>query len=382
VTSLSTSKATEHGYGKLLTLSMTCLYDPIVLGEMKLSNRVFMAPLTRNRATPNGVPGPWASTYYSQRASAGLIVSEATQISAMGKGYINTPGIHSEEQIAGWKPVVEAVHRSGGRIFLQLWHVGRISHSSLLPGNVSPVAPSAIRARAQTVIETGFVDVSEPRALTLTEIRRTIEDYGLSAANSKAAGFDGVEIHAANGYLIDQFLRSNSNARTDTYGSSAANRARFLAEVVEAVLNVWDAGRVGVRISPLGTFNDMGDENPEETFACVVDVLNGHRLGYLHVVEDTIDEASPVKANFFRRLRSAWKGIYVANGGYDAERGEQAVSDGSADAVAYGRLFLANPDLPTRLSRRGPLNVPDTSSFYGGAERGYIDYPEWAKSGT
>jgi N-ethylmaleimide reductase len=321
-----------------------------------------------------------ASTYYSQRASAGLIVTEATQISPMGKGYINTPGIHSEEQIAGWKPVVDAVHGAGGRIFLQLWHVGRISQSSLLPGNASPVAPSAIRARAQTVVQTGFVDVSEPRALSLTEIRHTIEDYGCAASNAKVAGFDGVEIHAVNGYLIDQFLRSKSNVRTDSYGGSAANRVRFLGEVVEAVVNVWDRGRVGVRISPLGTFNDMGDANPEETFARVVDVLNGHRLGYLHVVEDAI----PVdcKADFFRRLRSAWKGTYVANGGYDGERGERAVSEGAADVVAYGRLFLANPDLPTRLSRRGPLNAPDTKSFYGGDGRGYIDYSEWTQSGT
>jgi N-ethylmaleimide reductase len=359
---------------------MTSLYDPIVLGDITLRNRVFMAPLTRNRATPSGVPGPWASTYYSQRASAGLIVSEATQISPMGKGYINTPGIHSEEQIAGWKAVVDAVHHSGGRIFLQLWHVGRISHSSLLPGNASPVAPSAIRARAQTVVGTGFVDVSEPRALDLTEIRRTIEDYGRGAANAKAAGFDGVEIHAANGYLIDQFLKSKSNVRTDAYGGGARNRVRFLGEVVEAVMNVWNPGRVGVRISPFGTFNDMGDANPEETLASVVDLLNGHRPGYLHVVEDTI--AADHKADFFQRLRSAWKGIYVANAGYDAERGERAVSDRSADAVAYGRLFLANPDLPTRLIRRGPLNVPDTISFYGGDERGYIDYPEWAESGA
>lgn len=363
-------------------VGMTSLYDPMALGDMKLGNRVFMAPLTRNRATLSGVPGPWASKYYSQRASAGLIVTEATQISPMGKGYINTPGIHSEEQVAGWKPVVDAVHRSGGRIFLQLWHVGRISHSSLLPGNASPVAPSAIRARAQTFVETGFIDVSEPRALDLLEIRRTIEDYGCAAANAKAAGFDGVEIHAANGYLIDQFLRSNSNVRTDSYGGSAANRVRFLGEVVEAVLAVWERTRVGVRISPLGIFNDMGDTDPEETFARVVDVLNGHRPGYLHVVEDTIDAGSPIKAGFFRHLRSTWKGLYIANGGYDAERGERAVSDGSADAVAYGRLFLANPDLPMRLSRRGPMNVPDTKSFYGGDERGYIDYPEWAKRGT
>ena len=268
---------------------MPSLYESVRIGSLTLPNRVFMAPLTRNRAMPNGVPGPWASTYYSQRASAGLIVTEATQISPMGKGYINTPGIHSQEQIAGWKPVVDAVHRSGGRIFLQLWHVGRISHNSLLPRNASPVAPSAIRARAQTVVETGFVDVSEPRALSLAEIQSTLEDYGRGAANAKAAGFDGVEIHAANGYLIDQFLRSKSNVRADAYGGSAANRARFLGEVVEAVLGVWERTRVGVRISPVGTFNDMGDGNPEETFACVVDVLNGYQPGYLHVVEDTID---------------------------------------------------------------------------------------------
>jgi len=359
---------------------MTSLYDPLVLGGMKLKNRVFMAPLTRNRATPSGVPGPWTSKYYSQRASAGLIVTEATQISPMGKGYINTPGIHSEEHIAGWKEVVDAVHRSGGRLFLQLWHVGRISHSSLLPGNASPVAPSAIKARAQTVVSTGFVDVSEPRTLSVAEIQQTIEDYGRAASNARAAGFDGVEIHAANGYLIDQFLKSQSNVRADAYGGSALNRVRFLAEVVEAVLNVWDPRRVGVRISPFGTFNDMADANPAETFACVVDTLNGHQPGYLHVVEDPIPTAH--KADFYRHLRSAWKGIYVANADYDAERGERAIRDGFADAVAYGRLFLANPDLPARLSVRAPLNTPDGKSFYGGDEHGYVDYPEWAKSGT
>lgn len=363
---------------------MSSLYDPIVFGDLRLSNRVFMAPLTRNRARPDGVPGHWASTYYRQRASAGLMVTEATQISPMGKGYINTPGIHSQEQVAGWKGVVDAVHRSGGRIFLQLWHVGRISHRSLLPDNASPVAPSAIRARAQTVVESGFVEVSEPRALSLAEIHRTVEDYGRAAANAKTAGFDGVEIHAANGYLIDQFLRSASNVRTDIYGGSASNRVRFLGEVLEAVLAVWERARVGVRISPVGSFNDMSDANPEETFAQVVDVLNGYQPGYLHVVEDAIDDASPIdhKADFYARLRSAWKGIYVANGGYDAERGERAVCDGSADAVAYGRLFLANPDLPKRLKYRGPLNVPDTKSFYGGDQRGYTDYPSWAESGT
>jgi len=231
---------------------MTSLYDPINLGDLQLKDRVLMAPLTRNRATQSGVPGPWTSKYHSQRASAGLIVSEATQISPWGKGYINTPGIHSEEQIAGWMPVVDAAHRADGRIFPQLWHVGRISHSSLLPENASPLAPSAIRAQAQTFAESGFVDVSERRALTLTEIRNTIEDYGRAGANAnaKAAGFDGVEIHGANACLIDQFLRSKSNVRTDIYGGSAANRVRFLDEVVEAVLKVWDPASVGTRISP------------------------------------------------------------------------------------------------------------------------------------
>ncbi len=359
---------------------MTSLYDPIVLGDLKLDNRVFMAPLTRNRAMPSGVPGRLAATYYSQRASAGLIVTEATQISPMGKGYINTPGIHSQEQIAGWRTVVDAVHHAGGRIFLQLWHVGRISHSSLLPGKTSPVAPSAIRARSQTVVDTGVVDVSEPRALSLAEIRSTIEDYARAAANAKAAGFDGVELHAANGYLIDQFLRSKSNVRTDAYGGSAANRARFLDEAVEAVLSVWDRNRVGARISPHGTFNDMGDANSEETFARVVEVLNKHQIGYLHVVEDPVP--ADQQADFYRRVRAAWMGTYIANAGYDAERGERAIANASADAVAYGRLFLANPDLPARLRQRSPLTAPDTKTFYGGDERGYIDYPTWAGSGV
>jgi N-ethylmaleimide reductase len=360
---------------------MASLYDPITLGNLQLKNRVFMAPLTRNRARPDGVPGPFASTYYSQRASAGLIVTEATQISPMGKGYINTPGIHSSEQVSGWRQVVQAVHEAGGRIFLQLWHVGRISHNSLLPGNVAPLAPSAIVAKSQTVIETGFVDVSEPRAMTLADIHQTIEDYRKAAINAKAAGFDGVEIHAANGYLIDQFLQTRSNVRTDDYGGVAANRTRFLREVVEAVLDVWESTQVGVRISPGGTFNDMGDENPEQTFSHVVDVLNDFRLVYLHVVEASPGEAPADQrlTELFKHLRAAWKGVYIVNGGYDAARGELAVSSNHADAVTYGRLFLANPDLPKRLRHGGPLNAPDPKSFYGGTELGYVDYPNWVE---
>ena len=360
---------------------MAYLYDPISLGNLQLKNRVFMAPLTRNRAEPDGVPGTLASTYYSQRASAGLIVSEATQISPMGKGYINTPGIHTREQIAGWENIVQTVHEADGRIFLQLWHVGRISHNSLLPGNVSPLAPSPITAKSQTVIESGFVDVSEPRAMTPADIRQTIEDYRTAAANAKAAGFDGVEIHAANGYLIDQFLQTKSNIRTDDYGGVVSNRVRFLREVVEAVLGIWESTRVGVRISPFGTFNDMGDENPEETFSHVVDVLNDFRLGYLHVVEASPGEAPEGErlTDLSKHLRATWSGVYIVNGGYDAARGELAVSDNRADAVAYGRLFLANPDLPKRLRYGGPLNAPDPTSFYGGTEHGYIDYPTWVE---
>jgi len=360
---------------------MTSLYDPITLANLQLKNRVFMAPLTRNRARPDGVPGSLASIYYSQRASAGLIVSEATQISPMGKGYVDTPGIHSEDQIAGWKKVVAAVHQSGGRIFLQLWHVGRISHSSLLPNHASPLAPSPIKAKSQTVVSTGFVDVSEPKEMTLADIRQTVEDYRKAAANAKAAGFDGVEIHAANGYLIDQFLATKTNIRTDEYGGSAANRVRFLREVVEAVLDVWESARVGVRISPGGTFNDMGDDNPEQTFSHVVDVLNDFHLSYLHVVEAAPGEPSAKDrlADLFKHLRATWKGTYIVNGGYDAARGEQAVASNRADAVAYGRLFIANPDLPKRLQYNGPMNAADTKSFYGGTEVGYIDYPNWVE---
>ncbi len=268
---------------------MANLFESVQLGSLVLANRVFMAPMTRIRADADGVPGELAATYYSQRASAGLIVTEATQISPMGKGYINTPGIHSPEQVQAWSRIVESVQNSGGRIFLQLWHVGRISHSSLLPNNAQPVAPSAIRAHAHTHIATGAAEVSEPVALTASGIKETLEDYRLAAINAKEAGFDGVEIHAANGYLIDQFLRTGTNQRTDEYGGSASNRARFLTEAVEQVLGAWDSKQIGVRISPTVDFNDMSDENPLETFSVTVARLNDFGLGYLHVVERAQD---------------------------------------------------------------------------------------------
>jgi len=356
---------------------MVTLFEPVQLGSLVLANRIFMAPLTRNRAHADGVPSELAATYYSQRASAGLIVTEATQISPMGKGYINTPGIHSVEQVRAWSRIVEAVHKSGGRIFLQLWHVGRISHPSLLPNNAQPVAPSAIRANSQTLIATGMAPVSEPVALTAIGIRETLNDYRRAAANAKEAGFDGVEIHAANGYLIDQFLKTGSNRRTDEYGGVASNRVRFLAEVVESVLEAWDSGHVGVRISPTGSFNDMTDENPLETFSLVVAKLNDYGLGYLHVVETAQNSkgSSEQDLAMSAHLRKLWKSLYVVNGGYDGLRGEEALRNAHADAVAYGRAFLANPDLPRRLQLGAALNEPDPTTFYGGDAAGYTSYP-------
>lgn len=358
---------------------MTSLFDPIDLGGLRLKNRVFMAPLTRNRAYPDGTPGPLAETYYRQRSSAGLIVTEATQISAMGKGYINTPGIYLPEHVAGWRKIVNGVHAVGGHIFLQLWHVGRISHTSLLPGGAQPLAPSAVRAQARTVTADGFVEVSEPSAMTPGEIAGTIDDYSKAASHAKAAGFDGIEIHAANGYLIDQFLQSRSNLRTDEYGGSIPNRIRFLKEVAQVVLEVWDANRVGVRLSPRSTFNDMGVENPDATFAAVIDELAKFGLGYLHMVEASPGDepVPPGHRTLFDPLRQSWPGLYIANGGYDGPGGEQAIAEGHADAVAFGRAFLANPDLPERLQNHFPLNEPDPSAFYGGTERGYVDYPSW-----
>ena len=356
---------------------MPNLFEPVQLGSLVLANRVFMAPLTRNRADADGVPSELAATYYSQRASAGLIVTEATQISPMGKGYFNTPGIHSPDQVRAWSSIVESVHKSGGQIFLQLWHVGRISHSSLLPNNAQPVAPSAIRANSQTLIATGLAPVSEPVALTTSGIKETLDDFRRAAANAKEAGFDGVEIHAANGYLIDQFLRTGSNRRIDEYGGVASNRVRFLTETVERVLEVWDSKHVGVRISPTGRFNDMSDDNPRETFSDAVAKLNSYGLGYLHVVETAQNSrgSSDEDLAMSAHLRTLWKSLYIVNGGYDGVSGEEALRTGHAEAVAYGRLFLANPDLPRRLQLGAALNEPDPTTFYGGDAAGYTSYP-------
>jgi N-ethylmaleimide reductase len=356
---------------------MTDLFTPIKLGRNELRNRIVMAPLTRNRAGEGNVPQPLNVKYYEQRASAGLIITEATPISEMAHGYPATPGIHSEAQIAGWKQVVDAVHAKGGKLFLQLWQVGRISHPSLLPDNALPVAPSAIKPAGQAFTYTGLQDFVTPRALATEEIPEIVDDFRLAAENAMAAGFDGVEVHGANGYLLDQFLRDSTNLRTDQYGGSIANRARLLLEVVSAVSKVWGPDRVGVRISPINPFNDIRDSQPQALFNHVAEALSPYGLAYLHVVEvGMADEAAPEFD--FDQLRSAYRGNYMANGGYDKARGNAAIASRHADCVAFGVPFIANPDLVERFRIDAPLNPPDQNTFYGGTEKGYTDYPALA----
>lgn len=352
------------------------LFTPAQVGPYTLPNRIVMAPLTRNRAGEGNVPQPLNVEYYAQRATAGLIITEATQVSPQGVGYPATPGIHSAAQIEGWRRVTDAVHARGGKIFLQLWHVGRISHPLLQPNGALPVAPSAVRPEGQAFTYEGPKDFVTPRALDISEIPGIIEQYRSGAQNAHAAGFDGVEIHGANGYLLDQFLRDGSNRRTDAYGGPIENRARLMLEVTEAVCAVWGAERVGIRLSPLQPFNDMRDANPEATFSYAVEQLNRFGLGYLHVTEagkDTPGAAGP--AFDLRKLRRIWNGVYMTNAGYDLERANATLAAGEADLVAFGVLLLANPDLPLRFARNAALNTPDPATFYGGGAGGYTDYP-------
>jgi len=347
------------------------LFTPVRIGAYLLPNRMVMAPLTRNRAGAGNVPTAFNASYYAQRAAAGLIITEASQVSPQGVGYPGTPGIHSREQFQGWKAVTQAVHAKGGRIFLQLWHVGRISHPSLQPNGELPVAPSAIRPAGEAFTQTGLQPFVTPRALETREISGIVDDYRKAAINAVAAGFDGVEIHAANGYLIDQFLRDGSNHRSDQYGGSLENRARFLLEVTDAVVGVWSPNRVGVRLSPVGKFNDMADSDPQRTFEYAARALSRLKPAYLHGVEMDGDSK-----NFdFRKLRRAFDGLYIANTGYTKARANAALARGDADLVAFGTLFLANPDLPERFAHDAPLNTPDPATFYGGDARGYTDYP-------
>ena len=352
------------------------LFSPYKLGPLELPNRIVMAPMTRNRAGPAEVPGTLATTYYKQRVSAGLIITEGTQISQEGQGYPATPGIFSPEQVASWKRVTDAVHAAGGRIFAQLWHVGRISHPSLQPDGAAPVGPSALLPAGQTMTAQGMQPFVMPRALETHEIARVIDEFRRAAANAKRAGFDGVELHGANGYLIDQFLRDGTNKRTDRYGGSASNRARFLIEVTQALIGEWGGERVGVRLSPTNPYNDIADSNPAATFSTAARELNGLGIAYLHIVEpgpgDPVATGDMPDIGFFRRI---WRGPLIANKGYDLERANAVLRDGAADLVSFAALYLANPDLDQRFRRGGPFNPPDRKTFYGGAAKGYTDYP-------
>lgn len=354
---------------------ITALTQPFTLGKQRLRNRVVMAPMTRNRAAEGNVPGPLAPLYYRQRASVGLIISEATQISPMGQGYLATPGIHDPAQIAAWRRVTEAVHAEGGTFFLQLWHVGRISHSSLLPDGASPVAPSAIRADSKTFTRDGFVDVSPPRALEMHEIPGIVADYATAARNAIAAGCDGVEVHAANGYLLDQFLRDRTNQRTDTYGGSIENRTRLLREVVQAVSDAIGAERVGVRFSPVSNFNDIADSDPQRLFEHAVAAMDTIGIAYVHVIEGQTGGDRDTPPFDYAALRTHFRGAWMLNNGYDAEHAEAAVRDGRADLIAIGRPLIANPDYLTRIQTGAALNPLDTSTLYGGDAHGYTDYP-------
>ncbi len=349
------------------------LFSPVRAGALDLSNRIAMAPMTRSRADEGNVPSDLAVTYYTQRASAGLIITEATQVSPQGVGYLNTPGIHSEAQIAGWQKVTKAVHTAGGQIVLQLWHVGRVSHPSF-HGGALPVAPSAIGFEGEVYTSEGLQRYVTPRALELSEIAGIVEQFQQGARNAKEAGFDGVEVHGANGYLLDQFLQDISNQRTDEYGGSVENRARLLLEVTQAVVEVWGAERVGVRLSPSGTISGMGDSNPAQTFGYAVQELAKFGLAYLHLMEPFVHEPGMIDPviNHFRPLYS---GVIITNNAYTFDSATQVVQSGQADIVSFGQLFLANPDLPERFRVQAELNQLDRSTFYGGGAKGYTDYP-------
>jgi N-ethylmaleimide reductase len=352
----------------------TDLFNPVEVGPRKLPNRVVMAPLTRSRAGPGNVPTQLNALYYAQRASAGLIIAEATQIVPEGQGYISTPGIHSREQIDGWTCVTKAVHVAGGHIVLQLWHVGRISHPSFQPGGALPVAPSAIRPRGQAFTAKGFEPIPTPRALEAAEIPGIVEKYAQAARNALEAGFDGVEVHAANGYLIDQFLRDQTNKRMDRYGGSLDNRSRFLLAVVDAVSAVAGAGRTGVRISPQNGQNDISDSNPQALFNYVAQQLSGRGLAYLHIIEGDTGGV-PVPPFDYAKLKRLFGGIVIANNGFDKARANKAIAEGRADLIAFGKPFISNPDLVIRLLLDAPLMPANRETFYGGAEQGYTDYP-------
>ncbi|MFG1224223.1 alkene reductase [Xanthobacter wiegelii] len=357
-------------------MSATSLFDTFRLGDLTLPNRIVMAPLTRNRAAAGFVPSELAPQYYSMRADAGLLITEASQISQQGQGYQDTPGIYTDAQVEGWKKVTDAVHAKGGRIFIQLWHVGRVSHTSLQPNGGAPVAPSALTAATKTFVNNGFAETSAPRALELSEIPGIIEDYRRAAANAIKAGFDGVEVHGANGYLIDQFLKDGANQRTDAYGGSIENRTRFLLEVMDAIIAEIGAARTGLRLSPVSPANGVSESNPQTLFNYVIDELEKRHPVYIHVVEGATGGPRDVAPDFsFEELRKRYSGAWMVNNGYDLALANSVLADGKADLVAFGKPFIANPDLVERLRRDASLNEVDRDTLYGGGAKGYIDYP-------
>lgn len=352
------------------------LFKPIQVGALELQNRLVMAPLTRARARVERIPNALMAEYYRQRSSAGLIISEATHVSAQGIGWVETPGIHTDAQVQGWKLVTEAVHQEGGKIYLQLWHTGRASHPDFQVNGALPVSASAIAPAGDAHTPLGKKPYVVPRALETEEIPEVVQTYREATYRAQDAGFDGVEIHAANGYLIDQFLRDGSNHRTDAYGGSLSNRLRFLQEVTAAVVSAWSADRVGVRLSPTNPFNDMRDSNPVQTFCAAAELLNGYGLAYLHILEALPGHMLAGDGEFVTpHLRQRFQGPLMVNGGYGRETGAQAIAQGDADLIAYGVPFIANPDLPERFRQNAALNPPDPATFYTHGPEGYTDYP-------
>lgn len=359
------------------------LFQPARIGDIDIANRIVMAPLTRSRADePDGdIPGSSMNIeYYRQRSNAGLIISEGTQISPVGKGYKATPGIYSDAQVEGWRPITKAVHDAGSKIIAQIWHVGRITHPELT-GGAQPVGPSRVKPDVVAYTHSGKVDMPEPHALTIGEIEKVVDEYRRGAANAIRGGFDGVEIHGANGYLVDQFLRDGANKRTDAYGGSIENRCRFALEVVDAVVKEIGAGRVGIRLSPVTPFNDLSDSNPQAVFGYLVTELNKRGIAFIHFIEGATGGSRNVPGFDFEWARKAFNGFYIANNGYDRQMAIDAVESGKADSVAFGRLYIANPDLVQRFKLNSVLNEPDPQTFYSPGPAGYIDYPTLEEAG-
>ncbi len=348
---------------------MATLFDGLKVGNLELKNRIIYAPMTRSRADDEGVQPEIAVEYYSQRATAGLMITEATNVSAMAKGYVRTPGIYTDEQITSWRKIVDAVHKHGGKIFLQIFHTGRIALPDFLPDNVQPVAPSSVKANGQNYTDDGMKDFVQPRELTTEEIKAIVKDFAKAAKNAISAGFDGVELHGANGYLVQQFLSANTNEREDEYGGSIENKSRFLLEVLDAIIAEIGSEKTGLRLSPGGEFNDMKETDSAELYDYVIAELNKRDLAYLHI--GTFDS----NKNWHPVVRPIYEGVYFAGVGFDKDSGAKLLEENGADAIVYGTKFLANPDLPKRFELDAELNKPDESTFYTPGEKGYTDYP-------